>query len=163
MKKNPSIGNKFVQNKSCTEHIQLLNQKCNATSCQQCPLVNTANSTMVNNKHIPITRTLNCKSRNVVYLWQCILCKEENSYFGRTIQKAHERTNTHRGCFNDPSKWENSALSMHARSVHGENFNLNNFKITLVKKCSPQRIRRVEFKYIDKYRTRTRGINRYKN
>ena len=100
---------------------------------------------------------------SVVYLWQCILCKEENSYFGRTIQKAHERTNTHRGCFNDPTKWENSALSMHARSVHGENFNLNNFKITLVKKCSPQRIRRVEFKYIDKYRTRTRGINRYKN
>ena len=31
------------------------------------------------------------------------------------------------------------------------------------KKCSPQIIRREEFKYIDKYRTRTRGINRYKN
>ena len=70
---------------------------------------------------------------------------------------------THSGCFTDVNKWENSALSMHARSIHGENFNLSNFKISLIKKCSPQRIRREEYKYIDKYKTRTRGINRYKN
>ena len=40
---------------------------------------------------------------------------------------------------------------------------LKNFRITLLRKISPQRIRREEFKFIDKYRTRTRGINRYKN
>ena len=102
------------------------------------------------------------KSRNVLYLWQCLLCQKENGYFGRTIQKSHERTNTHRRCFSE-EKWEDSALSMHARTVHGENFSLANFRITLVKKCPPQVIRREEFKHIDKYRTRVKGINRYKN
>ena len=58
---------------------------------------------------------------------------------------------------------ESSALSMHARSIHGELFNLNNFKISLIKKWSPQKIRREEFKYIDRFKTRTFGINRYKN
>ena len=164
VKKNPSIGNKVLQNKTLsTEQINLLNQKCNARNCQQCPLVNASNQTIVNNARIPSAKSLNCKSRNLIYLWQCKLCRENNSYFGRTIQKVHERTNQHRGCFTDPTKWELSALSMHARSTHGENFNLNNFRISLIKKCSPQRIRRLEFKYIDKYRTRTCGINRYKS
>ena len=163
VKKNPSIGNKFIRNKALSERrTQLLNQKCNAQNCRQCPLVNTSNTATVNNTSITTGKTLNCKSRNVIYLWQCQLCEEENSYFGRTIQRTHERTNTHRGCFTD-EKWESSALSMHARSIHGENFNLDNFKISLIKQCSPQRIRREEFKYIDKFKTRTHGINRYKN
>ena len=163
VKKNPSIGNSCVQNKTLsTKQTQLLNQKCNAPNCLQCPLINTSNTATVNNIRISTGKNLNCKSRNVIYLWQCILCERENSYFGRTIQKTHERTNTHRGCFTD-EKWESSALSMHARSIHGENFNLNNFRISLIKQCSPQRIRREEFKYIDKFKTRTCGINRYKN
>ena len=68
-----------------------------------------------------------CKSRNVLYLWQCLLCEEEDSYIGRTIQKSHERTNTHRGCFTD-EKWESSALSMHSKSVHANEFNLKHFR-----------------------------------
>ena len=40
VKKNPSIGNKFVQNKLLSmEETQLPNQKCNATNCSQCLLV----------------------------------------------------------------------------------------------------------------------------
>ena len=81
---------------------------------------------------------------------------------GPTIQKSHERTNTQRGCFTD-EKWESSALSMHSKSVHANDFDLGHFRITLLRKVSPQRIRREEFKLIDKYRTRTLGINRYKN
>ena len=106
---------------------------------------------------------MNCKSRNVIYLWQCKLCRKGDSYFGRTVQKSHKRTNTHRGCFRDSTKSEDSALSLHARKVHGENFDLKNFEISLIKKVSPQRIRRDEFKYIDKYQTRIFGMNRYKN
>ena len=164
VKKNPSLGNQFIQNKSLSEEkIQLENQRCNTTNCHQCPLVNTSNTTKVNNIHIPTPKTLNCKSRNILYLWQCQLCNEDDSYIGRTIQESHKRTNTHRGCFADGNKWEGSALSMHAKEKHGENVSLNNFKISLVKKCSPQRIRREEFKLIDRYKTRTRGMNRYKN
>ena len=145
------------------EQPEYPNQKCNGTNCEQCPLVNTSNSVIVNNSRIKLPKTLNWKFRNVIYLWQCILCEEEDSYFGRTVQKSHKRSNTHRGCFRNPINWEDSALSLHASKVHGENVNLNNFRISLVKQCSPQRIRREEFKYIDRYKTRTFGINRYKN
>ena len=141
----------------------LTNQKCGGPGCLQCPLVNTSNEVTVNNIRVKPSKTLNCKSRNVIYLWQCQICQDDNSYFGRTIQKSHERTNTHRRCFSDEDKWEDSALSMHSRTIHEEQFNLSDFKISLIKKYSPQRIRREEFKFIDKYRTRTRGINRYKN
>ena len=162
VKKNPSIGNTVVRNKMSFEEKDLDTQKCGATNCLQCPLVSTNNVTMVNNMRLKTSRKLNCKSRNIIYLWQCNTCNEENSYFGRTIQKSHKRTNTHRSCFTE-TKWEESALSMHSHRTHQENFSLSDFSITLVKKCSPQTIRREEFKFIDKYRTRTRGINRYKN
>ena len=163
IKKNPSIGNTTVRNKLLSfEDKQLINQKCGATNCLQCPLVNTSATATVNGLRVKADKTLNCKSRNVVYLWQCQIYENDDSYFGRTIQKSHERTNTHRRCFSE-EKWEDSALSMHAHNNHEEQFNLENFKITLVRKCSPQRIRREEFKYIDRYRTKTRGINRYKN
>ena len=164
VKRNPSIGNAVVQNKQISMHNQIKpNQRCQGPGCLQCPLVNINNTTNVNNIQIKPSKMLNCKSRNVIYLWQCQVCDYENSYFGRTIQKSHERTNTHRRCFTEETKWEDSALSMHARNVHPTHMDLSNFRITLVKKCSPQRIRREEFKFIDKYSTRTRGINRYKN
>ena len=163
IKKNPSIGNTVVKNKSLSsDEKEFENQKCGAQNCLQCPLVNTSNTTTINNLRVNASKKLNCKSRNIIYFWQCKICQEENGYFGRTIQKSHERTNTHRRCFSE-EKWEDSALSMHSRTVHENHFSLSDFKITLVKKCSPQNIRRTEFKYIDKYRTRTRGINRYKN
>ena len=152
-----------VKNKQlCMQQVELEDQKCNGPNCQQCPLVNTSDNININNMNVKKQNNLNCKSRNVLYLWQCQLCRVEDSYIGRTIQKSHERTNTHRSCFSD-EKWESSALSMHAKSVHANNFDLRNFKITLLRKISPQRIRREEFKYIDFYRTRTLGINRYKN
>ena len=163
IKKNRSIGNTVVRNKElCTKQIELENQKCNAQNCQQCPLVNTSNTITINDMRVRKQKNLNCKSRNILYLWQCLLCEEEDSYIGRTIQKSHERTNTHRGCFTE-EKWESSALSMHSKSAHAEEFDLKHFRISLLRKVSPQRIRREEFKLIDKYRTRTVGINRYKN
>ena len=164
VKRNPSIGNTVVQNKQISMHNQIKpNQKCQGPGCLQCPLVNINNQIKVNNMQIKPSKTLNCKSRNVIYLWQCLLCDQDDSYFGRTIQKSHERTNTHRRCFTEETKWEDSALSIHAQNFHPNHMDLSNFRITLVKKCSPQRIRREEFKFIDKYCTQTRGINRYKN
>ena len=138
------------------------NQKCNAPNCKQCPPVNTAKKLSINNINISIPPSLNCKSRNVIYLWRCKLCQENDSYFGRTTQKCHSRTNGHRGCFNDEDKWDKSALSMHAKDAHGADFSLENFTVSIVRKVSPQRIRREEFRFIDKYRTIPKGLNRYK-
>ena len=94
-------------------------------------------------------------------MWICKLCGEKETYFGRTIQESHDRSSGHRGCFNG-EKWEKSELSMHAREVHQTNFLLDIFKIAVVKEVSPQRLRREEYKFIDKYRTNSLGLNRYK-
>ena len=51
---------------------------------------------------------------------------------------------------------------MHAREAHQTQFSLENFAIAVVKKVSPQRLRREEYKFIDRYQTNTLGLNRYK-
>ena len=115
----------------------------------------------INGKSVTVPPHLNCKSRNVIYMWICKLCGEKETYFGRTTQESHNRTSGHRCCFSE-EKWDKSALSMHARDAHQMNFSLNNFSISIVAKVSPQQLRRTEFKYIDKYNTLNRGLNRYK-
>ena len=98
-------------------------------------------------KPLTIPRSLNCKSKNVVYLWLCKLCSKTEAYFGRTTQECRDRTSGHRSCFNDESKVE-SVLSMHARDKHIDNFSLENFSIAVAKKVSP-------FRFIEKYKYRT--------
>ena len=95
----------------------------------------------------------------MIYLWLCKLCAE--AYFGRTTQECHDRTSGHRGSFTE-DKFEKSALSMHAKDMHQECFSLDNYLVSVVKKVSPQQLRREEFKFIDKYRTLALGLNRYK-
>ena len=51
---------------------------------------------------------------------------------------------------------------MHTRDVHRLNFSLEIFNISIVAKVSPQQLRRTEFKFIEKYNTLSRGLNRYK-
>ena len=96
-----------------------------------------------------------------IYLWLCRLCSEKEVYFGRTIQECHDRSSGHRGCFNE-DKWDKSALSMHAKDMHPNQFSLENFTVALVKKVSPQQIRREEFWVIEKFKTIPLGLNRYK-
>ena len=86
---------------------------------------------------------------------------QKEAYFGRTIQECNDRTSSHQSCFSE-SKWEKSALSMHAKDMHQNLFSLNNFSVALAKKVSPQHLRRDEFRFIDKYRTIPFGMNRYK-
>ena len=161
-KKRSSIGNVFVRNKQLSfTNAVLENQRCNARGCRQCPLSSEKRKLLINGEVIRVPRHLNCKSKNVFYLWVCKLCYENEVYFGRTIQECHDRTSGHRGSFND-EKWEKSALSMHARDMHQTSFSLDIFSISIVKKVSPQQLRREEFRFIDKYRTIPHGLNRYK-
>ena len=165
IKKHSSLGNTLVRNKllSIKSDDRAPNgQKCNGPGCQQCPLVNESKKLVVNGIPVVVPQHLNCKARNVIYMWTCRLCGNKETYFGRTIQEIHNRTSGHRGCFTQ-DKWEKSALSMHAKEVHQINFSLNIFSISVVKKVSPQQIRREEFKFIDKYKTNSFGLNRYKS
>ena len=160
MKKRSSIGNSVVRNKQLSFPEPNSNsQRCNRGGCCQCPLTISKPTVTVNKKSISIPKSLNCKSRNVIYMWLCNLCSE--AYFGRTTQECHDRSTGHRGCFTD-EKWEKSALSMHAKDMHKNCFSLNNYSIALIKKVSPQNLRREEFRLIDKYRTVSLGLNRYK-
>ena len=160
-RKGRSIGNHVVKNKKLC--IELINngsdQKCNTPGCMQCPLVADHRNVKVNNQKVSIPNNLNCQTENVIYLWTCSIC--ENAYFGRTIQRCHNRTNGHRSCFNEVD-YEKSALSMHTKDKHPDSMNLNKFKISVVKKVSPRNIKREEFRYIEKYRTKCFGLNRYK-
>ncbi len=107
-KKHTSIGSTMVQNKQLSiKHNTIDSQKCNARGCRQCPLVNKDNKLTINGKTIMVPQNLNCKSKNIIYLWLCKLCHEAEAYFGRTIQECHNRTSGHRGCFNSEDKWEN--------------------------------------------------------
>ena len=161
-KKQSSIGNKFVRNKQLSiTNILSDDQRCNARGCRQCPLSNHKHKILVNGHMVRVPSHLDCKSKNVVYMWVCKLCNEKEVYFGRTTQECHDRTSGHRGSFSE-DKWEKSALSMHAREVHHTSFSLDIFSISVVKKVSPQQLRREEFKFIDKYRTIPLGLNRYK-
>ena len=122
---------------------------------------NEKNKVSVNGDIVHIPRHLNCKSKNVIYMWICKLCKEKDVYFGRTTQECHNRTNGHRASFDD-EKWDKSALSMHARDMHQTSFSLDIFSVSIVKKVSPQQLRREEYRFIDKYQTLSLGLNRYK-
>ena len=162
IKKRSSIGNMVVRNKQLSMKLNNTNgQKCNAPGCLQCPLVNKDSRFLVNGKSVVAPKHLNCKSKNVIYTWICQLCYE--NYFGRTTQECHNRTSGHRSCFNNEDKWEKSALSLHAKDVHQNNFSLDIFNISVIKKVSPQQLRREEFKFIDKYKTASLGLNRYKS
>ena len=152
------VQNKQLSLKECDTN----NQKCNAGGCRQCPAVINAQKLSINNNQLTIPKSLNCKSKNVVYLWQCNLCTPTEAYFGRTTQECRDRSSGHRSCFNDESKWEKSALSMHAREKHRNDFSLENFSVAVVKKVSPQNLRREEFRFIEKYKTIPFGLNRYK-
>ena len=121
----------------------------------------TTTNSILTSKQIRIPKNLNCKSRHIIYLWLCKLCAEKEAYFGRTTQECHDRTSGHRSSFTE-DKWEKSALAMHAKDVHQSQFSLDNFSIAVVKKVSPQQLRREEFRFIDKYRTIPFGLNRYK-
>ena len=163
IKKQGSIGNMMVQNKQLSIKPNTIanDQKCNAPGCRQCPLVNKERRLVINGNPLVIPRFYSCKSKNIIYLWNCKLCDE--NYFGRTIQACHNRTSGHRSCFNNIDKVDKSALSMHANDCHQNDFTLDSFKISVVKKVSPQQLRREEFKYIDKFKTVPKGLNRYKS
>ena len=127
----------------------------------QCPLVAGRKCVTVNNRKVSVPMNVTCKTDNVIYLWTCNICDKDNAYFGRTTQQCNNRTSGHRRYFNS-DEFEKSALSMHAKDKHPTNMNLKNFKVSIVKKVSPRNIKREEFRYIEKYRTKCFGINRYK-
>ena len=85
----------------------------------------------------------------------------EDTYFGQTVQKFHERINGHRACFTADS-FKKSALSIHAMEQHPDQFNMNIYQLAVVKECNPLSLNREEFKHIESFKTNCLGLNRCK-
>ena len=70
--------------------------------------------------------------------------------------------NGHRSKFQIDStlKFEQSALSMHAYLKHKDDFNMQIFKLGIVKQVNPNSLNRLEDYFITKFRTNIYGLNR---
>ena len=84
----------------------------------------------------------------------------EDTYFGQTMQKFHQRVNGHRACFNFEDR-NKSALSMHAFEYH-DHLSIENFRFAVLKECNPRDLNREEFRFIEKFGTNCLGLNRCK-
>ena len=90
----------------------------------------------VNNCPITLDRTLNWKSANVIYSFICThFCSEQGTpdyYFGRKMDKLHERVNGNRTHFKTKNfEYKKSALALHVFEKHPDHFseNLENFRL----------------------------------
>ena len=157
-----SIGNAVVKNKAVCipKDSKIHNQKCGDKRCKICPLMLTDNSVMINGIELTIPKNLNCKTKECIYLCVCKKCVKNDSYFGQTVQKQHNRMSGHRDKFN-MKNYKKSALSMHAYDTHGGELTLDDFNIAVLKKVPPRRLNREEYMFIDKFDTQTKGLNRY--
>ena len=94
LKKSSSIWNSVVRNKQLSILNFVTSQRCDIPGCHQCPLTNDQSRLTINNELVRVPINLNCKSKNVIYVWLCKICAE--AYFGRTTQESHDRTSGHR-------------------------------------------------------------------
>ena len=97
-----------------------------------------------------------------MYLAQCKICKEDNTYIGQTCQFLNERINNHRGCFvfDNDDKIQKSALSLHCKDKHENAFNLDHFKFMIYNKVNTRALDRRESTTISRLRTNVLGLNR---
>ena len=120
---------------------------------------------VINGKDLKVPEGYNCKTAFCIYCAQCTICQShiilEDSYFGQTMNKLHQRINGHRNKFN-PVDYAESALALHAFTNHPDKFTIDIFKFCIAKAVHPLRLNREEFKHIEKYRTNCMGINRCK-
>ena len=195
LKKNQSIQQKVVKNRglSLGENNPMapifaakVSQACGSKGCETCPLLfNLQNDIFVNGLKVILDKSLNCKSKGIIYLAQCLICQAkkvdlakelntsegnvlvEDSYLGQTINEGHIRMNGHRDCFKKNNKGEftkcrKSALSWHCHEEHPDQCDLKMFKIGFIRACRSIDLDREENRLISKFRTDVIGLNRIK-
>ena len=140
---------------------RLNRQKCGRINCKTCPTMIEADSVTVNGYTARLPNNVDCKSTGVIYVQTCTACDKHNSYVGQTRQEFRERNNGHRNKFT-MTKHEDSALSHHSYMDHGLGVKLKNFACAIVKKCKFRQLDREEFKFIERFQTLTKGLNRCK-
>ncbi len=160
-RKRKSIGDQILRNKAIcrTTESDLVNtgyQRCGARGCKSCKLMVPGNEVLlINGRCLKVSEKFNCKTSSVIYVAQCRLYDSsvigtESTYFGQTVQEFHSRLNGHRSKFKSVNKeYEKSALALHAFTVHPKSFNLDIFKVAIVKKVNPNSLNREEYRFYE--------------
>ena len=173
LRKQPSIGNRVLRNRKISERSGIdtdtISQKCGGRGCLTCPqLFNSNEDITVNGMDLVLDFRLTCKDSYVIYVAQCQICNKlpqklkDDTYIGQTVTPFHIRMNGHRDKFKIDNKlaFEKSALSMHCFLTHKSEFNLEFFKVGMIKKVRPTELDREEDNLVSKFRTKIFGINR---
>ena len=114
-------------------------------------------------KEIKLDFRCDCTSVNVIYVYVCLLCPNNDSfYFGQTITPCRKRLSEHRAKFTI-SEFAKSALSYHVHQDHPNHIHrkLNNFSLGVIKATSPGNLDRLEDYYVELTEAEL-SLNRYK-
>ena len=149
--KSLALGNKNGNTVPCYGH----------GNCQCCQMISEANIDEVNG--LPVTTAPgNCKTKNVIYLVSCRLCKK--TYFGRTVQLICKRMSGHRECYYKVLRKpddvdvhsDDFSLGLHIANEHGctDEGDFNRlYNVQIIENCSPSSLEKKEHCYIHKYNT----------
>ena len=144
-------------------------QECKVGGCKSCKLMDMEKSVTLWEKHpdrktkIKLDFRLNCAAENVIYLYLCTLCQNNESFYvGQTISSCRGRANGHRADFTD-ADFRKSALSYHTHEDHPEHFGkkLKNYKLGVIKSTRPMNLDRLEDYYVEATKADL-SLNRYK-
>ena len=158
---------------------------CGAPRCKTCPLLfSLDDEIIVNGQRVLLDKSLSCKSKNVVYLAQCTVCKTkqdrlakesdidpddvyiEDSYIGQTVSEVRNRMSGHRSSFKVDKEGRTthakSALAQHCFEEHPDQMELSVFKVGFVTTCKATDLDREETRLINKLRTKVMELNRIK-
>ena len=131
-------------------------KKCH--NCAICPFVlesHSAKATATNFK-ININYSVDCSTRNIIYLLGCRKCPQQ--YIGETERTLKERFSEHKGYVNTNN--QSKATGVHFNT---KGHSVANMEITIIEKIFSQdpmfRKQRERF-YIQKFNTRYKGLNR---
>ena len=127
--------------------------------CMTCGLTNRNETATTNGTSVKLAKNVNCKTENAIYFAQCRKCNKLNSHVGKTRQEFHHRVTGHRSIFTTDA-FQKSALSMHSLEEHSLEHSIDSFEFSIFKPTPALNLHREEFRYIEKLRTKTFGLNR---
>ena len=130
-------------------------KKCN--TCPICPFVKTGRTvkSTANNFAVDINTTVNCKSKNIIYMLGCKKCFMQ--YVGESDRTLQERFSEHRGY----------VANNHLNKATGFHFNqkghsISDMEITIIEKVhnsNGQFRKQREKMFINKFNSRYKGMN----
>ena len=141
--------------------------------CQTCALTSGVDWLKSNDRRVR-TKGGNCKTRNIIYAAQCLICSSRNTYVGKSVTSLSMRVNGHRSSFykilRNPSHLDpngiddTNVLGAHLIFEHGASqqseFN-SSFKFSIISSVDPPNLRKFEQFYIDKLKSKyPYGLNR---